>query len=1428
MTVIKASLLIILCLQCIDFSLCSTNLCPMPIVDTSDNLVTIYNTFTYYVCNKNRQTISKIENNIELPCGRIETNGNDLIIAGVYPDTVKMISYVILDPPQVFNSTFELLSAAIVTVGGKHFVFGVLKDSYRITVIKREGYQFAISTEIEYNGIDFIKDTTCLLSGSVVFCSFCTDANKATYVFAKSESDAFTRAGDFQLNDDITDYHYGSLHHYKENEVILFYYGSKDNLSCRLITINESAYIVTQSPILYTTLPKPTLMIYFDAITADKEIAACSPVMNKNVCIIIIVDPETGELVEKRTIVLKSIANGDFSYGSFTRFKESFSIGYAYHYFSNDLIVVTFIMNSASCPEGPFLMEPNSSLTLPLRYPNTYKDSIKFISIPDQTTEGSLLYNLNQVDLDQRYSLVGTYKFEAIANNIKVVIKYITDNERPFFSFSTLECEVEIFISPCHPACNTCTVLGTLDDHKCTSCKSNYYPHADSLTNCYDETTKDPHWILEGAMYQTCSSACKGCTHIQDFNDGKYNTHCTECADNYFPLISLPECRNEGLKEDNILFIVLNQIYAYCHSNCMTCSEIGTNESQKCDRCLSSTDYIQSDTQNCIDQSLIPLNNYYTDYINQILYPCLANCETCSNNLSCNTCKSNLYYYNSQCYITCPLLTFIFQKICVDTCPEGTLLLNNIECLYLFEPENASDDPEVKVTKWDKDNFIDAITDNLFNYTNGQLIAKGDDFVVQLVNKDIQNESYNSSTLLQLSKIYGDECLWKLSQNYSIHEEDIVIIKVDINQTELNIPANKVEFIFFDVKNKRELDYAICKNEPIQIKVPIINPDSLNLTKAQQVIDQGYDPFDASSELFNDLCTRFSSELKTDVTIEKRREDFYQNASFCQNDCYYDGVNLTDMTANCVCESRTILDLSKEEKKNMFISSITANFYVVKCYKLVFDFDYLRYSLGFWVMFGFNILNVILIAILVSSGIKKLKYILLLPKYSPPTKSSLSNNQMITINSPREIQNIKSKKRMSVATDSNKHSLKLNKNRLSVKQTTVNTMDNSPAPAFKYQFFNNVNTPLNSMKNKNNYHFKSNTKQSGNNAISLFTQQDNIDEHINENNNESNNAESVNTCNKIEVKTQKTDKESFCDSIKQNYKNTLKENKGLFNSIYFFVRTKHSIWSTFIVKYFIELRVLKVILFFNAISIDCALNALFYTNEYIDKRYENLFGFELLISIPKSIFSFIIAGAIALIFDGLTSSKNAIQNYLDKENNKKQTRPHEIIPNMQHTQIDTTANIQPNENNRNRRLSIMRFKRLSMQSYNQFSNNTNTNINKISSANVLQPISIEIQMEIEEEDEKRKKVFLWIKLKLSIFCIVDFIIMLLFWYYVTAFCIVMNNSEMSWIYGCLKSLFLSLIVPFFLAFVLGVMKWISIKCKSEGLFTAVEVVQLFF
>lgn len=216
------------------------------------------------------------------------------------------------------------------------------------------------------------------------------------------------------------------------------------------------------------------------------------------------------------------------------------------------------------------------------------------------------------------------------------------------------------------------------------------------------------------------------------------------------------------------------------------------------------------------------------------------------------------------------------------------------------------------------------------------------------------------------------------------------------------------------------------------------------------------------------------------------------------------------------------------------------------------------------------------------------------------------------------------------------------------------------------------------------------------------------------------------------------------------------------------------------------------------------MNALFYTNDYIDKRYEELEGYEFLISLPKSIFSFLIASVIGFIYGSLTSSKKTIEKYFEEEWKRKLTllittsitttsRTAIQVLNNDKIPLDLCYNI--NANNDVNKIKIttisnVKLEKLALHLYTQIE----TIEKMLFQSQVIQPVEQSLKEKIDDVERKKMKILLCIKANLIIFFIGNMVLMLIFWYYATSFCIVIKNSQLSWSYGWLKSLGFSILV----------------------------------
>ena len=139
--------------------------------------------------------------------------------------------------------------------------------------------------------------------------------------------------------------------------------------------------------------------------------------------------------------------------------------------------------------------------------------------------------------------------------------------------------------------------------------------------------------------------------------------------------------------------------------------------------------------------------------------------------------------------------------------------------------------------------------------------------------------------------------------------------------------------------------------------------EELNLDSAQSLSNQGIDVFNAQDSFFNDLCHKFDNGDGKDIILTDRRNELYQNVSFCEDGCSYSSMDYVLLTAICNCDSNTLqgeknaTNDNKEQSEALNFNTITKSFIsnlldfnieVIYCYNLVFDLKRLSKNIGFF------------------------------------------------------------------------------------------------------------------------------------------------------------------------------------------------------------------------------------------------------------------------------------------------------------------------------------------------------------------------------------------------------------------------------------------------------------------------------------------------
>ena len=93
-------------------------------------------------------------------------------------------------------------------------------------------------------------------------------------------------------------------------------------------------------------------------------------------------------------------------------------------------------------------------------------------------------------------------------------------------------------------------------------------------------------------------------------------------------------------------------------------------------------------------------------------------------------------------------------------------------------------------------------------------------------------------------------------------------------------------------------------------------------------------------------------------------------------------------------------------------------------------------------------------------------------------------------------------------------------------------------------------------------------------------------------------------------------------------------------------------------------------------------------------------------------------------------------------------------------------------------------------------------------------------------NERINKLITTLKIKFSLFYIINFILLILFWYYITCFCGIYKNTQIHLIEDSLLSFALTLITPFGMYLLVGIFRLTAIKRKSKCLYGFSKILQL--
>ena len=426
-------------------------------------------------------------------------------------------------------------------------------------------------------------------------------------------------------------------------------------------------------------------------------------------------------------------------------------------------------------------------------------------------------------------------------------------------------------------------------------------------------------------------------------------------------------------------------------------------------------------------------------------------------------------------------------------------------------------------------------------------------------------------------------------------------------------------------------------------------------------------------------------------------------------------------------------------------SFLDSNIGVIKCYNLVFKLNNKLNNLGFLIFSVLIFFYFIFFFYFIIKGIKSVSNFVFneMVKYGYLNKGKKGNFEIIINKQPKKIETTTSSQK-------SKRKVKCKKNRkINMVKVTKNYIikKNSNEGMIK-----DNRDLLNS-----NFHVE-NIQSSRKN---IFKQKHRKVKSLCQNNEE----EGIDNFGIIKININKNIKDYFPKDSNQNlYNYTLDEaqkydKRNIFRILYIYLLAKQIIFHTFFLSSPFELFSLRLTLFIFMLACDLALNALFYLNDNISKKYhyaKNIFIFAFSNNLTIIIYSTLLSYFLMIFLMLLSNSSNAIRNVFQKEEQK---------------------------------LRIKKRKKYIIDDYKK-----------------------------KEIYDEILNIFRRYKIKLFFLFFFQIILIIFFWYFVTAFCHVYSSTQTSWLFDSFLSILSRFFIEIIFAFLFAKLYRISVSSNLKTLY----------
>ena len=345
----------------------------------------------------------------------------------------------------------------------------------------------------------------------------------------------------------------------------------------------------------------------------------------------------------------------------------------------------------------------------------------------------------------------------------------------------------------------------------------------------------------------------------------------------------------------------------------------------------------------------------------------------------------------------------VYNKNCYSKCPEGTCLTqkdnNLVYCVKIKSYMTIFND--ICFIKFEK------IVDNIKNISDNNLfIFPSPNIMIKAYTKDIKIDDINTNFTI----IYLGECENLLKHYYNLPSNTILyILGVETPNKNKRSSINVYNYGVY-IENGTQLDLSICEGEKITIYSTITNNSLIKLEEAKYFYTYGYDIYNESDNFYKDSCSPASIN-GNDITLKDRKIYYYpSNITICNDSCEFNVVNLTNEKIKCICDitnnftkNENNKEQTNEEKEHSytyleyFLSLF--NYKIIFCQKLLLTPSNYLNNIYFYLGSIITLSCIVQLIINLIYGIRSINKII---KENEPSRSKLAKKVKDKINEIRE------------------------------------------------------------------------------------------------------------------------------------------------------------------------------------------------------------------------------------------------------------------------------------------------------------------------------------------------------------------------------------------------------------------------------------------